>query len=306
MPKQKITPNLWFDHGQVESAAMFYLSVFDNAKVGSVTRAGNLGYDITGIAPGEAITVELEIEGHKFIGINGGPLFKFNPSISFLVACKTRDEVDRTWEKLAVDGEAMMDIGKYPHSERYGWIKDRYGVSWQIMAMGNRPIRQKVVPTLMFVGPQYGKAENAVSFYTRIFRQAKVGNILRYTKGEEPDREGTIKHADFKLEGQEFAAMDSGRSHNFTFNEAVSLLVSCTNQKEVDYYWEKLTEGGEEGMCGWLKDRFGVSWQVAPNIMGKLLSDRDPAKVERVTAAFLKMKKFDIAAIKKAFRGENT
>lgn len=305
MPKQKIIPNLWFDHGQMEDAAMFYLSVFDNAKVGSVTRAGNVGYDITGIAAGEAVTVELDIEGHKFIGINGGPLFKFNPSISFLVACKTRDEVDRIWEKLAVGGEAMMDIGEYPHSERYGWIQDKYGVSWQIMAMGDRPIRQKVVPTLMFVGPQAGKAETAVSFYISIFHHAKAGDFMRYANGEEPDREGTIKHADFSLEGQEFAAMDSGRPHNFTFNEAVSLQVICTDQKEVDYYWERLTAGGEEGVCGWLKDRFGVSWQVTPDILGKLLGDRDPAKVERVTAAFLKMKKLDIAALKSAAGGGN-
>ncbi|MDO8578287.1 MAG: VOC family protein [Dehalococcoidales bacterium] len=128
--------------------------------------------------------------------------------------------------------------------------------------------------------------------------------MLRYTKGEEPDREGAIKHADFTIEGEEFAAMDSDQPHDFTFNEAVSLQVTCRTQNGIDYYWERLTDGGEEGVCGWLKDRFGVPWQVAPKILGKMLRDPDSAKVERVTVAFLKMKKLDIDALKMAFNGE--
>ncbi|MDO8578286.1 MAG: VOC family protein [Dehalococcoidales bacterium] len=153
-------------------------------RVGSITRAGNVGYDITGIRAGEVVTVELEIEGHKFIGINGGPQFKFNPSISFLVACETKNEVDQIWDKLAAGGKPLMDIGKYPHSERYGWIQDKYGVSWQIIAMGDVPAPQKVIPTLMFVGPQLGKAETAVNFYTEfsIMRKSATFFVTRRVK----------------------------------------------------------------------------------------------------------------------------
>ena len=156
----------------------------------------------------------------------------------------------------------------------------------------------------MFVGEQCGKAEAAIKFYISVFNNAKIGSILRYGKGEEPDREGTIKHAAFTLEDQGFAAMDSARNHNFTFNEAISFMVECETQEEIDYYWEKLTAGGgQESMCGWLKDKFGVSWQVTPTGLDEMLRDRDTEKVERVTNAFLKMKKFDIEELKKAYEG---
>ena len=124
-----------------------------------------------------------------------------------------------------------MELGAYPFSERYGWTRDRYGLSWQVMAMGDRPIKQKITPTLMFVGDQCGKAEDAIRLYTSVFNGAGIGGILRYGKGEEPDKEGTIKHAAFTLEHQEFAAMDSAWEHDFAFNEAVSLMVGCENQR---------------------------------------------------------------------------
>ena len=301
--KQKITPNLWFDR-QAEEAANFYTSIFKNSKVGELIRASKAGFEIHGLPEGTVMTIEFEIEGQKFIAINGGPLFKFTPAVSFLVACRKKEEVDALWEKLSQGGTALMELGEYPFSEKYGWTQDRYGLSWQVMFMGDRKIKQKIIPTLMFVGEQSGKAETAINSYTSVFNKAKIGDILRYGKGEEPDKEGTIKHADFTLEGQEFAAMDSAYAHEFAFNEAISLMVHCKTQEEIDCYWEKLTaDGGQEGMCGWLKDKFGLSWQVAPTGLDKILRDRDKKKVERVTEAFLKMKKFDIGELKKAYEG---
>jgi predicted 3-demethylubiquinone-9 3-methyltransferase (glyoxalase superfamily) len=301
--KQKITPNLWFDR-QAEEAENFYTSSFKNCKVGQVIRATKAGYEIHGLPEGAVMTVEFIIEGQQFIAINGGPLFKFTPSVSFLVACETKSEVGALWEKLSAGGTALMELGEYPFSEKYGWTQDKYGLSWQVMHMGDRKIKQKITPTLMFVGEQGGKAETAIRLYTSVFNRAKIGDILRYGKGEEPDKEGTIKHAAFTLEGQEFAAMDSARVHDFAFNEAISFMVHCTTQEEIDYYWEKLTaDGGQESMCGWLKDKFGVSWQVVPEGLDEMLRDPDKAKVERVTNAFLKMRKFDIAELKKASKG---
>jgi predicted 3-demethylubiquinone-9 3-methyltransferase (glyoxalase superfamily) len=301
--KQKITPNLWFDR-QAEEAAKFYTSIFKNSRVGKITRASRAGFEIHGLPEGTVMTIEFEIEGQKFIALNGGPLFKFTPAISFLVACNTKEEVDAIWEKLSEGGTALMELGEYPFSEKYGWTQDRYGLSWQVMFMGDRKM-QKITPTLMFAGEQYGKAEAAINFYTSVFNNAEIGNILRYGKGEEPDKEGTIKHAAFTLENQGFAAMDSARNHNFTFNEAISFMVECETQEEIDYYWEKLTaDGGQESVCGWLKDKFGVSWQVAPTVLNDMLRDPDKEKVERVTNAFLKMKKFDIGELKKAYEGK--
>jgi predicted 3-demethylubiquinone-9 3-methyltransferase (glyoxalase superfamily) len=298
---QKITPNLWFDR-QAEEAAYFYTSTFKDSRVGNIIRYTKAGFEVHGMPEGTVMTVEFELEGHNFVAVNGGPVFKFNPSISFLVMCDTKDEVDFLWNKLSEGGAPLMELNAYPFSERYGWTQDRYGLSWQVMFKDGRVIKQKITPTLMFVGKQSGKAGEAINFYASVFHNAKVGDIDRYGKGEEPDREGTVKHATFTLESQEFAAMDSALEHNFSFNEAISLMVECENQKEIDYYWEKLIGvGGQESVCGWLKDKYGVSWQVAPTVLYEMLRDEDKEKVERVTNAFLKMKKFDIGDLKRAF-----
>jgi predicted 3-demethylubiquinone-9 3-methyltransferase (glyoxalase superfamily) len=300
----KITPNLWFD-GQAEEAAGFYTSLFKNSRIGKTTRYGKVGYEFHHQPEGKLMTIEFELEGQGFIGLNAGPIFKFTPAVSFLVACKTKEEVDALWEKLSAGGTALMELGEYPFSEKYGWTQDKYGLSWQVMFMGDRKITQKITPTLMFIGAVCGRAEEAIQFYTSVFRNAGIGGILRYEKGEEPDKEGTIKHAAFTLEGQEFAAMDSAYEHTFTFTEAISLLVRCRDQAEIDTYWEKLTEGGDPNaqVCGWLKDKFGLSWQVSPTVLEEMLQDPDKEKVERVTNAFLKMKKFDIGELKRAFEG---
>jgi predicted 3-demethylubiquinone-9 3-methyltransferase (glyoxalase superfamily) len=301
---QKIIPHLWFD-SEAEEAANLYTSLFKNSRIGKTTRYGKAGFEIHRQPEGKLMTVEFELAGQGFMGLNAGPLFKFTPAFSFLVACKTKEEVDVRWEILSSGGKVLMELDKYPFSDRYGWTEDRYGLSWQIMAMGDRPLTQKIIPTLLFVGEVCGRAEEAIRLYTSIFRQANIGGIDRYGKDEPPDKEGTIKHASFTLEGQEFAAMESAHEHKFTFNEAVSLLVRCRDQAEVDYYWDKLREGGDPGaqICGWLKDKFGLSWQVTPTVLEEMLQDPDKDKVERVTSAFLKMKKLDIAELKRAFEG---
>jgi predicted 3-demethylubiquinone-9 3-methyltransferase (glyoxalase superfamily) len=300
--KQKIIQCLWFDRNG-EEAANFYSSIFNNSRVGKISKYTKAGFDIHHMPEGTVLTIEFEIEGLGFVALNGGPVFKFNPSISFLVYCSTKEEVDFLWSKLSRDGgPALMELGAYPMSERYGWLQDKYGLSWQLVFVINREIKQKIVPTLMYTEGQTGKAEEAVNFYTGVFRNTAIDHIMRYNKGEEPDKETTVKHAGFTLEGLEFAAMDSGRVHNFKFNEAISFMVQCETQEEIDYYWGKLTaNGGEESVCGWLKDKFGVSWQVAPRILSEMLRDRDREKVERVTNAYLKMKKFDIGELKSAY-----
>jgi predicted 3-demethylubiquinone-9 3-methyltransferase (glyoxalase superfamily) len=205
--------------------------------------------------------------------------------------------------KLSEGGTALMELGVYPFREKYGWLQDRYGLSWQVMFMGDREIKQKITPTLMFVGDVCGKAEEAINFYASVFKDAEVHDILRYSKGEEPDKEGSVKHAAFTLEGQDFAAMDSAHEHNFTFNEAISLVVHYDTQKDLDYYWGKLSAVPEAEQCGWLKDKLGLSWQIVPTVMDEMLKDKDQKKMARVTEAFLKMRKFDIDTLKRAYEG---
>ena len=290
---EKITPHLWFDNNAGE-AAKFYTSIFKNSKIKNLTKLHN-----TPSGTVEIFTVELM--GQEFTLISAGPLFKFNPSVSFLVTCSTKEEVDALWKKLSQGGTVLIELGEYPFSEKYGWLQDKYGLSWQIVFMGDHMLKQRIIPTLMFVGKQLGKAEEAINYYASVFGNARVGDIFHYSKGEEPDKEGTVKHASFMLEGQEFAAMDSAREHNFGFNEAISLMVHCQTQKEIDYYWEKLSADPNAEQCGWLKDKYGLSWQIVPNLMDEMLKDNDTKKIARVTEAFLQMKKLDIAKLKKAY-----
>jgi predicted 3-demethylubiquinone-9 3-methyltransferase (glyoxalase superfamily) len=300
---RQIVPNLWYDR-QAEQAAHYYAAAFEGSKVGPVIRASRAGFETHGLPEGTVLTVEFELAGQTFMAINGGPLFKFTPAVSLLVACRTPQEVDALWDMLSRDGSTLMELGTYPFSPRYGWTTDRYGLSWQIMAAGDRPVRQRIIPTLLFVGPQCGRAEEAMRLYTSIFPDSGITAVDRYGKLQEPDREGTVRHASFTLAGQEFAAMDSALPHDFAFNESVSLMVPCLTQAQIDFFWDRLTaDGGEESMCGWLKDKFGVSWQVSPSRLDEMLRDPDQQKVERVTNAFLKMKKFDLAELERAFAG---
>jgi predicted 3-demethylubiquinone-9 3-methyltransferase (glyoxalase superfamily) len=162
---------------------------------------------------------------------------------------------------------------------------------------------QKVSPCLWFDN----NAEDAVQFYVSIFKNANVGNVTRYGKeGYEihKKKEGTVMTIDFEIEGQKFLALNGGPV--FKFNEAISFQIYCDTQEEIDYYWEKLTEGGDKNaqVCGWLKDKFGVSWQVVPHVLIKMLQDKDSNKTERVMKAMLQMHKLDINALTKAYQGE--
>jgi predicted 3-demethylubiquinone-9 3-methyltransferase (glyoxalase superfamily) len=289
---QKITPHLWYDKEATE-AADFYLSIFKDSKHKDTTTIHNT-------PSGSVDIVTIELMGQEITLISAGPLFQFNPSVSFLVAFDSEKAVDAAWKKLSAGGTALMGLGAYPFSEKYGWIQDKYGLSWQLIYRAGQPIRQAITPALMFVGQQCGKAEEAINFYASVFHDAHVDGIFRYEDNEAPDKPGTVKHAAFTLEGQAFAAMDSAHAHNFAFNEAISLMVHCATQEEIDYYWDKLTAVPEAEQCGWLKDRFGVSWQIVPTTMDEMFKQKDEKKIARVTEAFLQMKKFDIAKLQEA------
>lgn len=311
MNKVGILPNLWFDR-EAEEAACFYTSVFEHSKLGRLTRYPGAGFETHGMPEGTVWDVDFELEGQRFVAFNAGPLFKFNPSVSFFVNFdpsrdkKARERIDALWEAFSAGGTVLMPLDSYPFSERYGWIQDKYGLSWQLILSdpeGDR--RPPIFPSLMFVGGVAGRAEEAIDFYLSVFGNSKRGITARYGKGQEPDREGTIMFADFMIKGQWLAAMDSAHEHRFSFNEATSLMVECQTQEKVDYYWSALASGGgEEGVCGWLKDRFGVSWQVTPTILAGMLADGDRDRVERVTNAFLKMKRINIAELQRAFDGQ--
>ena len=155
---------------------------------------------------------------------------------------------------------------------------------------------QKITPFLWFDN----QAEEAVGFYTSLFKNSRVGTIARYDKGD-PGQEGAVMTVEFELDGQQFVALNGGPV--FTFTPAISFFVHCETQQEVDHFWERLSEGGEKGQCGWLQDKYGVSWQIVPTVLSELLADKDAEKARRVTEAMLQMTKLDIAALQRAYAG---
>lgn len=293
---QAITAHLWFD-GEAVEAADFYCSMLPDSRVTGRTT-------LPDTPSGDTEVVAFTLAGQPFMAIRAGPLFTFNPSVSFLVSCATVEEVERLWSRLAEGGAPLMALDSYPFSQRYGWIQDRYGLSWQLLYTEEAPPPvPRITPTLLFVGAVCGRTEEAIGFYTSTFPDSEVGSILRYGPDEAPEVEGTIKHARFRLADQAFAAMDSAYDHDFAFNEAISFMVVCDTQQEIDHYWQRLSAVPEAEQCGWLKDRYGLSWQVVPAVLDEMLQTGSPDQIARVTEAFLAMDKLEIAALRRAYGG---
>ena len=282
---QGITPFLWFDEN-AEEAIAFYTSIFENSKI----------LDARNGPDGKFFTGTFVLDGQEFMALNGGPEYRLTPAFSLVVNAPSRAEVDSLWERLSDGGTVLMALDTYPFSERFGWVQDRFGLSWQV-TLGERT--PNITPCLMFGGQQHGRAEEAMRRYTTVIDHSSLGEIVRYGPGDD-ERAGTVQRATFTLRGREFVAMDGGVSHDFGFTPAFSLFLSCQTQQEVDGFWDALLDGGQESRCGWLTDRFGVSWQVIPDVLGDLLGDPDPERAGRALQAMLQMGKLDIAGLQRA------
>lgn len=300
---QRIIPNFWFDHN-AEEAVDFYLSVFKDSKINAT-----LHYPMTeeeGLADfqkdlaGKVLTIDFEISGFRFTAINADTTFKPTPAISFFYSVDTKEEMDELWGKLVEGGKGLMDLGEYPFSKYYGWVQDKYGYSWQLML--NNPEgdkRPKIVPSLLFTGERDGQAEEAMKFYTSVFPDSEISSNVNHYPAEMPDRAGKISYADFTILGEWIAVMDGGVDHAFGFTPAISLMVLCHDQEEIDTYWAKLSANPEFEQCGWLEDKFGVSWQITPENMDELI------KVPGAYKRMMNMKKLDIAELENAGSDSN-
>ncbi len=302
MTSRSLVPCLWFDD-QAELAAEFYTRIFPDGRITAMSHYSESTDNPSGKPRGSVLTVEFDVAGQRFTALNGGPHFVVNPSISFFVRVDSPSEADRLFSALAENGKVLMALDKYPWSERYGWVQDRFGVSWQVITGQRSADAPIIVPCLMFSGAVHGQAEAALRKYAAIFPQGRVIATERYSAGEGP--EGTIKHGRIAFGGQELIAMDSHFEHGFTFNEAISLQVMCDGQEELDRYWSDLSKDGNQGPCGWLKDRFGISWQVVPSHIAEWMTSKDAAARDRAFDAVMRMKKLDIATIQAAFDGTN-
>ena len=262
---QVITPAIWCD-GTADEAAQFYTDVFRDASV-------------TEQAPGLAATVS--IHGFRLSLINGGNQYAPNPSISCILNFdpllfggeeQARAYLDELYERLSTGG-VLMELGEYPFSPRYAWVRDRFGMTWQLMLTDpDGDPRPFVIPSFMFGGTNHTHAEEATDAWIALFDNSRRGALYRYEEGGPLDA-GTVMFTDFTLRGTWMAATDSGTFHDFTFTPGVSMIVSCRDQEEIDRYWAGLSAVPEAERCGWCVDRWGVSWQVVPYNIAELMAD---------------------------------
>ena len=298
-----IIPHLWFDT-QAKEAAEFYAAVFPDSAVTNVST-------LRDTPSGDCDIVAFNVWGQDFMAISAGPLFTINPSISFMVNFDpSRDDdaealLDRVWARLIDGGSVLMPLDGYPFSKRYGWCQDRFGVSWQLILTdpAGDP-RPAVMPSLMFTADVSGKAEEATDLYLGVFGDGARGQLVRYPDGMAANLTGAVMFSDLRLGDTWLTAMDGGNEHDFGFNEAVSLVVRCADQSEIDHYWDALSAVPDSEQCGWLKDRYGVSWQITPADLDEMLGNGTPEQIARVTQAFLQMKKFDVAALRAAYASD--
>ncbi len=280
-----IFPCLWYN-GEAKQSADFYCNVFN----------GKITVD-------SPVVINIELFGQRIMLLNGGPQFEKNASISFMVICETEQEVEEYWIKLSENGLVLMELGEYPWSKKYGWLRDQFGVTWQIY-LGEKQTEQRIIPTLMFIHQNNGKAMQAMKIYTDIFPNSKIGSVLKYGDGNESHEiPENVQHAHFELNGYSFFCMDNSYDHQFDFNEGISFVVMTDNQEETDRYWNSLTaDGGVENNCAWLKDKFGVCWQIVPKRLLELMNDfNNPDKAQKVVQAMLGMKKIIISDLENAY-----
>lgn len=297
---QKIVPCLWFDNNSQE-AAEFYVSLFPNSKITNTT----LLHDTPS---GDVHTVSFSINGYEFLAMGAGSYFKITPGISFMVNFdpskdpNALDNITKTWDALVEGGNVLMPFDKYDFSDKYGWVEDKFGVSWQlILSHPEGEDRPYIVPSFLFTEEMNGKTEEAVNFYLSVFKDSKMGMLVPYPAGMDTAQEGNVMYSDFRLENQWFIAMDGGLDHKFAFSEAVSLIINCTTQEELDYYSGKLSAVPESEQCGWVKDKYGVSWQITPIQLEEMLSKGTEKQKNAVTQALLNMKRLDLEELQKAF-----
>lgn len=287
----KIIPHLWFDT-DAKDAIELYMSLFEDSRLIS-------NQLLEDTPSGNAYIFQFELAGESFIAINGGPYITFNSSISMTVMCDTKEELNERWDLLADGGNVLMPLQEYPFSEWYGWVEDKYGLTWQLIVSEGKEYNQKIIPSLMFSGEKTGKAREAIRYYANLFQDGNVISEYEYERGATQDPKAQLSHAEFELMSMQFIAMDDGETADAPFNEAISFMVNCATQAEIDYYWDKLSADPEAEECGWLKDRYGVSWQIVPMNLKDYLEKGSQEQIRQVTKAFFKMKKLDMGVLER-------
>ena len=285
---KKIIPVIRFEKDG-EKAAKHYTGIFPDSRLTEALYGPE----------GNLIGQSFEICGTAMQTLNGGMEVEKNPSISFTVNLPGKEEIDRVWQELSPGGNVLMPLEAYDFNKYYGWIQDRYGISWQLMYT-EKP-KPWATPALLFTKKHYKQAEKAIEKYTEVFDRSRIDTLYHYGDQQLIEDRDALMYGAFKLEDQPFSALDSGLDHRFTFNEGISLMVLVETQQEIDSLWQELSSDPDHERCGWLKDEFGVFWQIVPKVLPRYLGDEDKNRARRVMDRMLKMKKLVIGDLKKAY-----
>lgn len=274
-----LTPNIWFA-GDAEDAAALYSRVLPATRVGPTDR-----YPTEGLLPfqeplaGTVLTTRLEGPGCDLVLINAGPEFRPTPASSFTVTFGAADDadavaaLDTAAEALADGGRVLMPLQQYPFSDRYTWVEDRYGVSWQLtVAFPDAPDEPSIVPTLLFGGPAQDRAAEAITEWTALLPGSEIVRTVPYDEATGPAAAGAVMFGEVRLADQRVYVMDAGSAQDTSFTPAVSYQLACPDQAEIDRLWAALSTVPEAEQCGWCVDRFGVSWQIVPANMDELMA----------------------------------
>ncbi len=288
--KSKIIPHLWFsDNGQ--EAIGFYTGLFKESSLRDLR-----------VLPGNEFenvkVMSFELMNTPMMAIEAVSTFQFNASFSYYVYCGSDSEVQRLYNVLSENGNVVFPVGNYPWSSCYAWVVDKYGLSWQL-DQDDIKTEQKIVPTLMFSN----QFSSSVAAYTEILKNIFPAFKLMVTAPypvEQSPSEGALLFAQVKIAGFVINLMSSHHSQNFEFNESNSLMVYCQDQDEIDYYWNCLAENGMMQACGWLKDQFGVSWQIVPAKLDEMIFQTDQIQLKELTDVMLKMVKLDVGVLERA------
>ncbi|WP_373075361.1 VOC family protein [Zeaxanthinibacter enoshimensis] len=272
-----IYPCIWFNEGAQEVAA-FYTQVFPNSRYLSERDP----------------VIEIDLHGTRFMLLQGGPAFSPNAAVSYFVYCGSEEEIDRLYAELSEGGSVLMPLDSYDWTSRYAWVQDKFGVNWQLDIDDIRS-DQKIVPALLFSNEKKLAVKEARDFYTGIFDPSRLLMETPYPPGHDMPG-GTLLFAQFRIRDVIFNFLSNPMPAEFDFCPGNSFVLECKDQQELDKYWEELGKEGAYSQCGWLEDKYGLSWQVIPSELPSLLSD--PDRAAEVMERLLKMQKLEIAELK--------
>lgn len=285
----KCVLHLWFDDNAVEAVA-FYCSLFENSRL-------QWQYAIKDTPSGDCDLLAFELDGQAFSAISAGPYYQLNESVSIMVTCSSRAEVLRLYQAFMKKGDFLMPLQEYAFNPYYAWVRDAFGVTWQLLLDENQESFYQFDFCLLFASENCGKASEALDFYASLF-DTSIESIVLYQEGQAHEARAKVSYASLNLGSNRLVLMDHAYTGDKLFNEAFSFMILCDSQDEIDLYWQALSAVPEAEQCGWCKDSFGLSWQILPSWLMSLYENSQAEKLNKIQKKLLKMRKIDSQSLK--------